>query len=61
MDKNVMEAATRAIRIQIAEEQRNMMMAQERINALTSAECRVEQAIAQFEKSQSHKTAGDPA
>ncbi len=61
MDKNVMEAATRAIRIQIAEEQRNMLMAQERINALTSAECRVEQAIAAFEKAQTCKPAGDPA
>lgn len=60
-DKNVMDAATRAIRIQIADEQRNILMAQERINALTKAEVMVEQAIAQFEKSQALKPAGDPA
>ena len=61
MDKNVMEAATRAIRIQIAEEQRNMLMAQERITAITHADCRVEQAIAAFEKAPARKPAGDPA
>ncbi|MFT9115437.1 MAG: hypothetical protein ABF443_15300 [Acetobacter malorum] len=60
-DKNVMDAATRAIRIQIADERRNILMAQERINALTKAEVMVEQAIAQFEKSQTLKPAGDPA
>ncbi|WP_408872925.1 hypothetical protein [Gluconobacter roseus] len=61
MDKNVMDAATRAIRIQIADEQRGIVLAQERINALTKAEIRVEQAIAEFEKAQARKPAGDPA
>ena len=61
MDKTVMDAATRAIRVQIADEQRNILLAQERINALTKAEVMVEQAIAQFEKSQALNPAGDPA
>ena len=60
MDKTVMDAATRAIRVQIADEQRNILLAQERINALTKAEVMVEQAIAQFEKSQALKPAKDP-
>ncbi|MBS1067290.1 hypothetical protein [Gluconobacter cerinus] len=61
MDKNVMDAATRAIRTQIADEQRGMVLAQERINALTKAVTSVEQAIARFEKAQACKHAGDPA